>query len=48
MYIASLWMVIYLVLFGLGVYGFILFIKLAHKGIRALDIYIDKNSNEPK
>lgn len=46
--IARLWMVIYLVLLGLGIYGFYTFIKLAHRGIRALDIYIEKNSDEPK
>lgn len=31
---------IYLVLIGLSVYCLILFIKLAHRGIKALDIYI--------
>jgi hypothetical protein len=30
---------------GLGIYALILFIKLAHRGIRALDIYIKKNEN---
>ncbi len=45
---ARLWAVIYLVLIGLGIYGFVLFIKLAHRGIKALDIYIDKNSDGPQ
>ncbi|MNJ27195.1 hypothetical protein [Paenibacillus lentus] len=31
---------IYLALIGLSVYCLILFIKLAHRGIKALDIYI--------
>lgn len=30
---------------ALGIYAFILFIKLAHRGIKALDIYIAKNEN---
>jgi hypothetical protein len=28
-----------------GIYGFVLFVKLAKRGIEALDIYIDKNQN---
>lgn len=40
-------MVIYMIfmlgLFGLSVYCLILFIKLARRGIKALDIYIGKN-----
>ncbi|MCY6372212.1 hypothetical protein [Clostridium ganghwense] len=35
---------IYLAFLGAGIYGFVLFVKLAHRGIRALDIYIDKNN----
>lgn len=35
-----------LVLIGLGTYGLILFIKLARRGIKALDIYIEKNSKD--
>lgn len=31
---------VYLALIGLSVYCLILFIKLAHRGIKALDIYI--------
>ncbi|MCY6354329.1 hypothetical protein [Clostridium sp. ZS2-4] len=37
---------IYLVFLGAGIYGFVLFVKLAHRGIKALDIYIDKNSKD--
>lgn len=29
-------------LLGISIYGFILFIKLAHRGIKALDIYIEE------
>ncbi len=34
-----------LALIGLGIYSMVLFIKLAHRGIKALDIYIDNNKN---
>lgn len=34
---------IYLAFLGLSIYLIILFIKLAHRGIKALDIYINKN-----
>ena len=30
---------------GVGIYGFILFVKLTTRGIRALDIYIDEKTN---
>lgn len=36
--------IIILGLFGIGIYGFVLFVKLANRGIKALNIYIDKNS----
>ncbi|MEL7568263.1 MAG: hypothetical protein AAGU27_25780 [Dehalobacterium sp.] len=42
---ASFMFLIWLALIGLGVYSLVLFIKLAHRGIRALDIYISKNEN---
>ena len=32
--------------FTMAVVGFVLFIKLATRGIKALDIYIAKNSNK--
>lgn len=35
-----------LVLFGLGVYALILFIKLANRGIQALDIYLYEKRGE--
>lgn len=34
---------LYLGIIGLSIYCFILFIKLATRGIKALDIYIEKN-----
>lgn len=36
--------IINLVLFGLGIYSFVLFIKLAHRGIKALDIYLSEKN----
>lgn len=30
---------------GLWIWGFILFVKVANRGIKALDIYIRKNNN---
>ena len=45
MYIGVLW-VIYTALFGVSIYCLVLFIKLAHRGIKALDIYINKNSEK--
>ena len=38
--------IIMLGLFGLGIYGFILFVKLANRGIKALDIYINEKTNK--
>lgn len=33
----------YLLSLGVSIYCLVLFIKLAHRGIKALDIYIEKN-----
>ncbi len=45
----SIFSLVYIILiiglFGVGIYGFILFVKLATRGIRALDIYIDEKTN---
>ena len=38
-------LIILLGLIGLGIYGFILFVKLANRGIKALDIYINEKTN---
>ncbi|WP_019004561.1 hypothetical protein [Cohnella laeviribosi] len=40
-------LLIYLVLIGVGIYCIVLLIKLAHRGITALDIYIQKNRDRP-
>ncbi len=39
-------LILYLILIGLGIFCLILFIKLALRGIKALDIYIDEKSNK--
>lgn len=38
-------LIIILVLLGIGIYGFILFVKLANRAIKALDIYINEKTN---
>ena len=37
-------LVIYLPLVAVSIYAFILFVKLATRGIKALDIYIEEKS----
>ncbi|MGH4052511.1 MAG: hypothetical protein ACREVX_14480 [Clostridium sp.] len=37
--------IVILGLLGMGIYGFVLFVKLANRGIRALDIYINEKTN---
>lgn len=45
----SVWAALYFILYGLllllGIYSLYLFIKLATKGIQALDIYLDEKKN---
>ena len=41
----SIMFLMYIALTGLGIYCLALFIKLAHRGIKGLEIYINKNSN---
>ncbi|WP_249435747.1 hypothetical protein [Paenibacillus sp. Marseille-Q4541] len=41
--VAILFQLLYLVCIGLGIYGLVLFIKLARRGITALEIYIGKH-----
>ncbi|GFP75701.1 hypothetical protein [Clostridium fungisolvens] len=37
------------VFFALGIYGFVLFVKLCNRGIKAFDIYIaEKTNNDMK
>lgn len=38
-------LIIILILLGMGIYGFVLFVKLANRGIKALDIYINEKTN---
>ncbi|MFL0253254.1 hypothetical protein ACJDT4_22870 [Clostridium neuense] len=37
-------LIIILVFLVMGIYGFVLFVKLANRGIKALDIYISEKS----
>ncbi len=39
-------LIIILILLGVGIYGFVLFVKLANRGIKALDIYINEKTNK--
>ncbi|MDS0526712.1 hypothetical protein NNC19_13555 [Clostridium sp. SHJSY1] len=43
--VGLIYLIIILVVIGMVIYGFVLFVKLANRGIKALDIYInEKNS----
>lgn len=37
---------IYIILAVMLIWGFVLFVKVARRAIKALDIYIEKNSKE--
>jgi len=39
-------LVIYVPVLGASIYAFILFVKLAKRGIKALDIYIEEKSQK--
>ena len=39
-------LVIYMPVLGASIYGFILFVKLARRGIKALDIYLEEKSQK--
>ncbi|WP_168928309.1 hypothetical protein [Paenibacillus ginsengarvi] len=43
---SSFGILFYLVLIGLSVYCLVLFIRLAHRGIKALDIYINEKRDQ--
>lgn len=45
-FLAMFFQILYLFFFGVGVYCLVLFIKLAHRGIKALDIYINEKTNK--
>jgi hypothetical protein len=38
--------IISLIMFGVSIYALVLFIMLANRGIKALDIYIDEKRNK--
>lgn len=38
-------LIVLVVLLGFGIYAFILFVKLARRGIKALDIYINEKTD---
>lgn len=38
--------IVYLFLMGISIYTLVLLIKLAQRGIKALDIYIEEKSNK--
>jgi len=40
-----IYLVFVLGMLGISIYGFVLFVKLAHRGIKALDIYINEKTN---
>lgn len=42
--IGVIYLMLILVAIGMVVYGFVLFVKLANRGIKALDIYIDEKT----
>ncbi|GKX68609.1 hypothetical protein [Inconstantimicrobium mannanitabidum] len=43
--LSGLNLILILAVVGAGVYGFVLFVKLANRGIKALDIYINEKTN---
>lgn len=43
---ASIWLIVYGLFILLGLYSLYLFIKLAVRGIAALDIYLDEKRNK--
>ena len=43
-----IYIIILLVFIGMWIFAFILFVKLARRGIKALDIYIDGKSKNNK
>lgn len=38
-------LVLILAVLAIGIYSFVLFVKLANRGIKALDIYINEKTN---
>jgi hypothetical protein len=44
--VSFIYVILMLGLIGFGIYAFVLFVKLAHRGIKALDIYISEKTNK--
>lgn len=44
-FLSTISILLYLFFFGIGIYVLVLFIKLARRGIKALDLYIEEKSN---
>lgn len=44
--LSLIYLFLILIFTGMGIYGFILFVKLANRGIEALDIYINEKRNK--
>jgi len=42
-----IFVLIYIAIIVIWVYGFVLFVKLARRGIKALDIFINEKTNKP-
>ncbi|MGM1020825.1 MAG: hypothetical protein ACQEXV_09805 [Bacillota bacterium] len=40
--------IVYLAIIAAGIWGFVLFVKLAHRGIQVMDIYIVEKRNSNK
>lgn len=41
----SILVVFYIVMIGISIYAFVLYVKLANRGIKALDIYINEKTS---
>lgn len=44
--LSSIVSIVYLLMLGFSIYAFVLFVKLARRGIKALDIYINEKSGQ--
>lgn len=40
----SIFIFFYIIMIGISIYAFVLFVKLANRGIKALDIYINEKT----
>ena len=44
--VSFIYLIIILCFIGMGIYWMVLFVKLANRGIKALDIYINERTNK--